>query len=954
MSVDSLRRIRNGWQSDSSFQFQVNRSLDKIGFTEDYVAHATSPNYEKSLPRKSKQIKDNQWGMIEFDWRAMRLIDSPLMQRLRYIKQLGFSYLTYPSAEHSRFSHSLGTGHVVINFIKAIDKRANETEKEGAGDLKYVCIDSIPDLSSRDLVHAALLHDIGHLPYSHVTEKIVSSQSSHFTLGKKPVDQILLEVNETLRKNLPLSEILTLVYLCSERFEKFYLQHVCVGDSDSEQALLTVCSLIAGAAPKPMLTGISELISGAVDADKVDYVNRDALNCGIPVGVDVARVFLRSGVIEASKDQIRDLGLKNNPAYKEYLFVINSSGLDTIDEILQARTSLYQRVYFHAVTRTAERLLGRAFEVNSSIRQSDSDLTDVLRLWTQADGTLLERLLNSSERRVRALGSRLCNRCLPKKAYSFSPGLGDLQMPLEEILPRAMTESITAIKKQVNNTIIEAHLREEHLWRGEGATIEGAIRTEISKIRKALKKTKDRKLKEEVAHAKLDCLLMVGCAHEKQKRHNQIISQNDYLLTIRDYTNSGEQQVAYELLKEVGFVLSDDECRSIVFFASRVILASISHTLIKTDLMIAQSDDSKKAATEEIHYITRFLPDYSTAVLKSGIPRAQIDRVERALTETGYFDDRPWASAPLGSNSPDALQISSRLKAFDGYRSWRVTPKSVAAFLSQFPSGLRESMADELKSITVVDAQTTIARLGPLLDQLGGSVDVVAFSATSGAQVQNWLRKEFRSNSQHNFPADLGAALKGDRSGPIVFVDDNAASGIQARAQFLSLLNVPRDKWPLDCRDEDDLFSPLTSLEIEALKKREVYLYVCAGVSDDGKTIKDCLDRHGFNNVQGLKYAEQIDAHEWSTELKEFLTDVGQHLVAWSRFHAPYESLTKNEKAHCKKRSFGYQNVGGWITTILSVPTATVTPLWCPGLYKGQPWMPLLLRSNKLKHLVVG
>jgi hypothetical protein len=112
----------------------------------------------------------------------------------------------------------------------------------------------------------------------------------------------------------------------------------------------------------------------------------------------------------------------------------------------------------------------------------------------------------------------------------------------------------------------------------------------------------------------------VGCAHEKQKRHNPIISQNDYLLTVREYTNSREQQVAYELLKEVGFILSDDECRSIVFFASRSILASIGHTFIESDLAISTSDNSKSTVTEKVHYVTRFLPDYPTAVLRSGIP----------------------------------------------------------------------------------------------------------------------------------------------------------------------------------------------------------------------------------------------------------------------------------------------------------------------------------------------
>jgi deoxynucleoside triphosphate triphosphohydrolase SAMHD1 len=253
-----------------------------------------------------------------------------------------------------------------------------------------------------------------------------------------------------------------------------------------------------------------------------------------------------------------------------------------------------------------------------------------------------------------------------------------------------------------------------------------------------------------------------------------------------------------------------------------------------------------------------------------------------------------------------------------------------------------------------VDAETTVSRLRPLFDNLAGAVDVVAFSPTSGAQIQNWLRKELRDDPRLRFPADLRAALKEGRDGPIVFVDDNAASGVQARAQFLSILNVPREKWPLDCLKEDDLFSPMTVEEINAFRERDVYLYVCAGLPSAGRVINECLERNGFNNFCGLNCAEEIDTHEWSAELRQFLSDVGKHLIGWSRFETQYEALSSSRRAYCKKHAFGYGNAGGMVATTLSVPTATVTPIWCPGLYKGQPWMPLLLRTNKLKYLVVG
>ena len=110
-----------------------------------------------------------------------------------------------------------------------------------------------------------------------------------------------------------------------------------------------------------------------------------------------------------------------------------------------------------------------------------------------------------------------------------------------------------------------------------------------------------------------------------------------------------------------------------------------------------------------------------------------------------------------------------------------------------------------------------------------------------------------------------------------------------------------------------------------------------------------------MSRFAGVRYARSVDVGvNWSEPLRSFLTDVGSELIAGQWYSKPLKELAASEQDICRKHAFGYNNAGGLLTTLLSVPTGTVTPLWLPGLYKGQPWMPLVLRTNKLKHLVIG
>src|ERR1700720_1835554 len=140
MSTEAVRRLRSTWQGDQKLQQAIESAFDDIGFDDRYLTDCTAQ--AGYADRKRKYIKDSVWGMVELEWATMRLLDCPVVQRLRGIKQLGFSYLTYPSAEHSRFIHSLGMACVVSRLLDSITKRADD-ERDGGEASSYVRVDQL-------------------------------------------------------------------------------------------------------------------------------------------------------------------------------------------------------------------------------------------------------------------------------------------------------------------------------------------------------------------------------------------------------------------------------------------------------------------------------------------------------------------------------------------------------------------------------------------------------------------------------------------------------------------------------------------------------------------------------------------------------------------------------------------------------------------------------------------
>ena len=248
-----------------------------------------------------KVIRDPVHNHIYFDKEAdellLRLLDCREVQRLRRIRQLGMSYVTYPGAEHSRFSHALGVVHLMKTALRYVeDNQGNEIP--------------LPPEHRLAALAAALLHDIGHGPFSHVLEKDFGGQHEKWTslLITGPDTQVHKEL---ARQGAAFPQL--------------------------------VNQIIAGQDERTLW--LHALLSGQLDVDRMDFLLRDSHFCGVPYGeFDHQWIFHTMRVRPVLQGEV-------------YQPVWLAKATRAIEEYIFARYYMYWSVYFHQTTRGYEELL---------------------------------------------------------------------------------------------------------------------------------------------------------------------------------------------------------------------------------------------------------------------------------------------------------------------------------------------------------------------------------------------------------------------------------------------------------------------------------------------------------------------------------------------------------------------------------------------------------------------
>jgi len=271
-----------------------------------------------------KIVHDSVHGSVRFDGPFRDLLEVPDLQRLHSIHQLGLSYLVYPGANHTRFEHSIGTFAVA----------------------KRICSSLQMDREEAEVVEcAALLHDIGHLPYSHTLEFVLHNQFGidHTEISRRLIrgeDTVLSESDKRILGRFP---------TVPDILEKHGV------DPKAVARLLEVKSPASGVQRTLQRDRgqthfnskryLAQIVNGPVDADQLDYLKRDAHYTGVAYGViDLDRLFQTLEVFNGD-------------------LVVNRSGLSAVEGMLVARALMFSSVYFHKTVRISELMLAKAVEL---------------------------------------------------------------------------------------------------------------------------------------------------------------------------------------------------------------------------------------------------------------------------------------------------------------------------------------------------------------------------------------------------------------------------------------------------------------------------------------------------------------------------------------------------------------------------------------------------------------
>lgn len=297
-------------------------------------------------------IRDSIHGDIKLKGVFLELSDSPEFQRLHNIRQLGFAHLVFPGAHHTRLEHCLGAYKMACTAADSLD---------------------LSDQDKTTIACAALLHDLGHGPFSHTLEFLLKNQFGvdHVDLTEKiilgdyevfsPAEQNLLQFNK-------ITDIL----------DTYDIDHARIVD------------IIRGKTKETPY--LSQLLNSPIDIDQLDYLMRDAYYTGVAYGmIDAGRLL---NTLTIHKDTLS----------------IWRKGVSVVENILMARGLMYSSVYFHKTIRIAELMLCKAIE----------KITDVkpFEYFKLTDAELLEELKNKGDFQHEII-SRLKYRQLFKQAYSL-------------------------------------------------------------------------------------------------------------------------------------------------------------------------------------------------------------------------------------------------------------------------------------------------------------------------------------------------------------------------------------------------------------------------------------------------------------------------------------------------------------------------------------------------------
>ncbi|GAB7046105.1 hypothetical protein JCM9534A_12310 [Catenuloplanes indicus JCM 9534] len=874
-----------------------------------------------------KEFNDPVWGTLQLRPDEVVILDSPLMQRLRRIRLIGVAHLTYPSATHTRLEHSLGTLHQVQELITSVNEHHPDLDDPEAED-------PAPILSRRRqrIVRlAALCHDIGQSAMSHVTNECIEDVS--------PASDVRLEFQRTHKRPdlQPLAEIASYYILGSPAFAQLLeqvtrlcrletmddlqdkLQRAVIGESIDTEVLL-----------------LHELVTGPFDADRLDYLTRNAVMCGVPIVADVPRLIQKVRAVRVDKQGLpRNLqGIAGGHRNHFYITGIAHSGSRSLEEVALAETLMFDKVLRQHKVRAAEVMVHiivgklRILLDETSAMLPMTIYDDQIIGLTEASlsmltGTPYNHLTGTRKRAARVavyVAQRLRERRLFLRGAAFSGAMpGDVY--------HRDAEQREGLDRFIDDC------RERRTRRN--------VERRIARLVTMAARLTDQDDVAEVEGGDLADFIQISPPRTSRRAssatgHAYLIDGTASVIRADDETPDGPTLAeAYITAKEMGYVFTLKRLAPLVY-----------------------------AAVERL-----LLTDYKVVLPDSMLSHAKVDQVKvlelkRKLERAGWYDGLPLHIRPMPAvlQQADALsradQIVLRLRNYSGplddQSNERGVPRYGPAISREHVLHFVRQFHSPERSEDLVDAALTVLNSVLVLDRGHVRSAQRAFHSPSHAefdQVSYCALGELKDSSSHlayylhddHHPGrrlrSLPEALTRDE--PIVFVDDLVGRGSQAISIVERWLGITPTEQLHEEREPG-----LNERQRALFREHRLGFVFVAGLDEGVRKLRDRLAELKLNATIFVHIPESS-----LPRLDRVLNDEGVR-TRFERFCAQkaqqvlYDEEAGHGEAWINDRMLGYGNNRLLLASTYNTPSATLTCLWAENRERS-PWRALLPRRKK-------
>lgn len=863
------------------------------------------------------------------DW-EVALVNTQLFQRLRYIRQLGLAYLTYPTLGYCRFEHTLGVRARLEQLVQNL--RENLAGVKSPQNLSHL----LDGNNFKIAKLAALCHDIGHCIFSHVSESVINSLEG--TESYPSAKYLIEKFSAYAGKHIPMAEVFAVSIVTSWHFINFINKiNLATSFTKAQKIAVSTAHLIMGMPLKGEPTSVfwGQLFNSGIDADKLDYMLRESHSSGIPIGVSLAWLLKKIKLFEVSEGNLpKELRSRIDKLFKsDEKFVVlglDKGGQFAFEEFCIARLALYEKIYLHQKIRAAESYLRYKLKnLSKCIPEFDE-----AHRWLYLSESILE---------------------YPEKDLPTIP-------PLQESLLRG-----NAPRNAINFKLNRLYKR-ELMFRAYAFGWQNAIAEPFDATRAVTLDDRE----QEPPKTGTDALM--GLIQQKPEKFEEKIRENIHKLMrlLPDECVQGDSENCEIIIDAPRFATIQQGHDS--FYIERPNELSLKWT-IPIDNIVKYYHDHKAlgyifSEKENLHIVTIAAEMaawdlFSVIYVQEGFLSPHVVDKAKALKEKlaakGYYDTirllRPVSEKLQNLRSQTLIrELAKQLGLYKTRTKASVTPASITAFLSQFPDDLQEAALDWLQNIKWIEPETELEvafdellKANPFRDLSKIALCPLGAASDSASRLAYNLREvPLKYPTKTIVMCSLHEALSVGYDGYILY-DDNINTGLQAINIVSGLLGktLPKEK-----QLRENHGNPLTEASRTELRNKPLgfaYALAVEGAVENllNMLVNDIeLKRNNIACIASTTLAKEEAVFSGKNSkfqqqklnnLRDFVQDVAIEILK-AEGHAVGDA---------ERRALGYNGAEAMVVFPYNCPTMTVTALWIKGKYGNADWIPLIERARR-------